>query len=118
MASNYPAGAEHDPNAPYNQVDYPPRPHEVELSVTFRLYAPSWGDANDDVKKIDKRLTKFLENLNGVDVDDVCVEVSQLEADYDEDEDDYEDEDEDYDIYGDYFDDYDSHGDYYFHGED
>lgn len=95
MASNYPAGAEHDPNAPYNQVDCPPLPHEVELSVTFRLYAPSMGDAKDDVKKIDKRLTKFLENLNGVDVDDACVEVSQLNADYydDPDFDDYEDED-------------------------
>ena len=115
MASNYPAGAEHDPNAPYNQVDCPPRPHEVELSVTFRLYAPSWGDANDDVKKIDKKVTEFLEKLNGISTDDVCVEVTQLNADYDEDEDKY---DEDYDIYGDYFDDYDSHEDYYLHDED
>ena len=110
MASNYPAGAEHDPNAPYNQVDCPPRPHEVELSVTFRLYAPSWGDANDDVKKIDKKVTEFLEKLNGISTDDVCVEVTQLNADYDD--------DEDYDIYGDYFDDYDSHEDYYLHDED
>lgn len=93
MASNYPAGAEHDPNAPYNQVDYPPRPHEVELSVTFRLYAPSWGDAKDDVKKIDKKLTEFFEKLNGISTDDVCVEVSQLNY-YDDDFDDYEDEDE------------------------
>ena len=116
MASNYPAGAEHDPNAPYNQGDYPPRPHEVELSITFRLYAPSIGDAKDDVKKIDKKLTKFLEKLKGISTDDVCVEVTQLNADY------YDvpdfDDDEDYDIYGDYFDDYDSHGDYYFHDED
>lgn len=86
MASNYPAGAEHDPNAPYNQVDYPPLPHEVELSVTFKLYAPSWGDANDDVKKIDKRLTEFLEELKDVELSDVYVDVSQLNEDY-EDED-------------------------------
>lgn len=118
MASNYPAGAEHDPNAPYNQGDYPPRPHEVELSVTFRLYAPSMCDAKDDVKKIDKKLTEFLEKLKGISIDDVCVEVTQLNADYYDVPDFDEDEDEDYDIYGDYFDDYDSHGDYYFHDED
>lgn len=104
MASNYPAGAEHDPNAPYNQVDYPPRPHEVELSVTFRLYAPSMGDAKDDVKTIDQKVTKFLEKLKGVNLEDVCVEVTRLEADYDEDGyGDYEDYDEDF---------------YYFHDED
>lgn len=118
MASNYPAGAEHDPNAPYNQVDYKPRPHEVELSVTFRLYAPSRCDAKDDVKKIDKKLTEFLEKLKGISIDDVCVEVTQLNADYYDVPDFDDDEDEDYDIYGDYFDDYDSHGDYYFHDED
>ena len=95
MASNYPAGAEHDPNAPYNQVDYPPRPHEVELSITFKLYAQSMGDAEDDVKKIDKKVTEFLEKLKGISTDDVCVEVTQLNADYDEDEDEY-DYDEDY----------------------
>lgn len=95
MASNYPPGAEHDPNAPYNQVDCQPRPHEVELSVTFRLYAPSMCDAKDDVKKIDKKLTEFLEKLKGISTDDVCVEVTQLNADYDEDEDEY-DYDEDY----------------------
>lgn len=95
MASNYPAGAEHDPNAPYNQVDYPPRPHEVELSVTFRLYAPSMGDAKDDVKKIDKKLTEFLEELKDVELSDVYVDVSQLNEDYYDgtDFDDYEDED-------------------------
>lgn len=96
MASNYPAGAEHDPNAPYNQVDYPPRPHEVELSVTFRLYAPSMGDAKDDVKKIDKKVTEFLEELKDVELSDVYVDVTQLNEDYydgpDFDED-YEDED-------------------------
>lgn len=86
MASNYPAGAEHDPNAPYNQGDYPPRPHEVELSITFRLYAPSMGDVEDDVKTIDQKVTKFLEKLKGVNLEDVCVEVTQLNADYDEDE--------------------------------
>lgn len=95
MASNYPAGAEHDPNAPYNQVDYPPRPHEVELSVTFKLYSPSWGDAKDDVKKIDKKLTEFLEELKDVELSDVYVDVSQLNEDYYDgtDFDDYEDED-------------------------
>lgn len=93
MASNYPAGAEHDPNAPYNQVDYPPRPHEVELVITFRLNAPSMGDAEDDVKTIDQKVTKFLEKLKGVNLEDVCVEVTQLNADYDEEQDDY---DEDY----------------------
>ena len=94
MASNYPAGAEYSPNAPYNQVDYPPRPHEVELSVTFRLYAPSMCDAKDDVKKIDKKLTKFLEKLKGISTDDVCVEVTQLNADY-YDGPDFDDEDDD-----------------------
>lgn len=95
MASNYPAGAEHDPNAPYNQVDYQPLPHEVELSITFKLYAPSMGDAEDDVKKIDKKVTEFLEKLKGISTDDVCVEVTQLNADYDEEQDEY-DYDEDY----------------------
>lgn len=95
MASNYPAGAEHDPNAPYNQVDYPLLSHEVELSITFRLYAPSLGDAEDDVEKIDKKLTEFLKKLKGVEPGDVCVEVMQVNADY----------------YDDYYDDY-------FHGED
>lgn len=86
MASNYPAGAEHDPNAPYNQVDYPPRPHEVELVINFRLNAPSRFDAEGDVKMIDQKLTEFLEKLNGVDLEDVCLEITWLEADYDEDE--------------------------------
>ena len=75
-------------------------------------------DAKDDVKKIDKKLTEFLEKLKGISIDDVCVEVTQLNADYYDVPDFDEDEDEDYDIYGDYFDDYDSHGDYYFHDED
>lgn len=99
MASNYPAGAEHDPNAPYNQVDYQPLPHEVELSVTFNLYAPSWGDAKDDVKTIDKKLTEFLEELKDVELNDVYVDVTQLNEDYydGQDFDDYEDEDEDED---------------------
>ena len=80
MASNYPAGAEHDPNAPYNQGDYPPRPHEVELSLTFKV------------------------NAKGIDLEDVDIEVTRLEADYNEDGyGDYEDYDEDF---------------YYFHGED
>ena len=60
-------------------------------------------DAKDDVKKIDKKLTEFLEKLKGISIDDVCVEVTQLNADY-------------YDVPD--FDDYDSHGDYYFHDED
>lgn len=78
------------------------------MSITFRLYAPSIGDAKDDVKKIDKKLTKFLEKLKGISTDDVCVEVTQLNADYYDVPDFDDDEDEDYDIYG----------DYYFHGED
>lgn len=94
MASNYPAGAEHDPNAPCNRVDYPLLPHEVELSITFRLYAPSLGDAEDDVEKIDKKLTEFLKKLKGVEPGDVCVKVMQVNADYyDDDFDDYFDED-------------------------
>lgn len=95
MASNYPAGAEHDPNAPYNQVDYQPLPHEVELSVTFNLYAPSCGDAKDDVKKIDEKLTEFLEKLNGISTDDVCVELTSLNAAYYDGPDFDDDEDED-----------------------
>ena len=31
----YPPGAEFDPNAPYNQVDYPEREIEVTISVTL-----------------------------------------------------------------------------------
>lgn len=31
----YPPGAEHDPNAPYNQVDLPEREIEVLVSVTL-----------------------------------------------------------------------------------
>ncbi len=31
--SNYPAGAEFDPNAPYNQPDAKPEPYWVTLSV-------------------------------------------------------------------------------------
>lgn len=86
------AGTEHDPNAPYNQVDYPLLPHEVELSITFRLYAPSLGDAEDDVEKIDKKLTEFLKKLKGVEPGDVCVKVMQVNADY------YDDDfDEDFD---------------------
>ena len=67
------------------------------MSVTFRLYAPSCGDAKDDIKKIDKKLTEFLEKLKGIIIDDVCVEVTQLNAAYYDCPyfDDYEDEDED-----------------------
>lgn len=109
MASNYPAGAEHDPNAPYNQVDYKPLPHEVELSLTFKVNAKSIEYAEDDVKELQDKLFELLEKgLKGIDIEDVDIEVTRLEADYDE----------DYNIYGDYFDDYDSHGDYYFHDED
>ena len=43
MSSNYPPGAEHDPNAPYNQED----PPEVEVTVTEKLVKEdvisSWG---------------------------------------------------------------------------
>lgn len=109
MASNYPAGAEHDPNAPYNQVDCPPRPHEVELSLTFKVNAKSIEYAEDDVKELQDKIFELLEKgVKGIDIEDVDIEVTRLEADYDE----------DYNIYGDYFDDYDSHGDYYFHDED
>lgn len=31
----YPAGAEHDPNAPYNQVDNPEKEIEVTVSITL-----------------------------------------------------------------------------------
>ena len=98
MASNYPAGAEHDPNAPYNQVDYPPRPHEVELSLTFKVNAKSIEYAEDDVKELQDKLFELLEKgVKGIDIEDVDIEVTRLEADYDE------DYDEDF---------------YYFHGED
>lgn len=107
MASNYPAGAENDPNAPYNQVDYPPRPHEVELSVTFRLNTEDMEDAEEEADWIASAIDTMVRKM-GVDVDDIVVEVEGIEAGYDE----------DYNIYGDYFDDYDSHGDYYFHDED
>lgn len=33
--SNYPAGAENDPNAPYNQID--PEPIEIEVTVSITL---------------------------------------------------------------------------------
>ena len=109
MASNYPAGAEHDPNAPYNQVDCQPRPHEVELSLTFKVNAKSIEYAEDDVKELQDKIFELLEKgVKGIDIEDVDIEVTRLEADYDE----------EYNIYGDYFDDYDSHGDYYFHDED
>ena len=105
MASNYPAGAEHDPNAPYNQVDCPPRPHEVELSLTFKVNAKSIEYAEDDVKELQDKIFELLEKgVKGIDIEDVDIEVTRLEADYDEDGyGDYEDYDEDF---------------YYFHGED
>lgn len=105
MASNYPAGAEHDPNAPYNQVDCPPRLHEVELSLTFKVNAKSIEYAEDDVKELQDKIFELLEKcVKGIDIEDVDIEVTRLEADYDEDGyGDYEDYDEDF---------------YYFHGED
>lgn len=33
--NNYPAGAEYDPNAPWNQVDPEPRKIEVTVSITL-----------------------------------------------------------------------------------
>lgn len=36
MLSNYPAGAEHDPNAPYNQHDPEPREIDVEYSCSLK----------------------------------------------------------------------------------
>ena len=104
MASNYPAGAEHDPNAPYNQVDYPPRPHEVELSVTFRLKTGCLEYAEDEAGYISNYIKGQLEKMGKDVIEDVVVEVELVEADYDEDGyGDYEDYDEDF---------------YYFHGED
>ena len=84
MASNYPAGAEHDPNAPYNQVDYPPLPHEVELSVTFRLNTEDMEDAEEEADWIASAIDTMVRKM-GVDVDDIVVEVEGIEAGYDED---------------------------------
>lgn len=39
MASNYPAGAEYDPNAPYNQVD--PEPVDFDVDVCYVLTKPA-----------------------------------------------------------------------------
>ena len=84
MASNYPAGAEHDPNAPYNQVDYPLRPHEVELSVTFKLNTEDMEDAEEEADWIASAIDTMVRKM-GVDVDDIVVEVEGIEAGYDED---------------------------------
>lgn len=84
MASNYPAGVEHDPNAPYNQVDYPTRPHEVELSVTFRLNTEDMEDAEEEADWIASAIDIMVRKM-GVDVDDIVVEVEGIEAGYDED---------------------------------
>ncbi len=84
MASNYPAGAEHDPNAPYNQVDYPPLPHEVELSVTFTLNTEDMEDAKEEANWIASAIDIMVRKM-GVDVDDIVVELEGIEAGYDED---------------------------------
>ena len=35
MYSNYPPGAEHDPSAPYNEVEIPPREYNVKVAQTL-----------------------------------------------------------------------------------
>ena len=95
MESNYPAGAEFDRNAPWNEVDYPPRPHEVELHITFTLNAKGMDYATDDVSTISKKVEEFIEKMKGVNVEDVVSEIAQLNAGYDEEQDEY-DYDEDY----------------------
>ena len=90
MASNYLAGAEFDRNAPWNEVDYPPLPHEVELHVTFTLNAKGMDYATDDVCTISKKVEEFIEKMKGVNVEDVVAEIAQLKADYDEDGYDYD----------------------------
>ena len=42
MLSNYPPGAEHDPNAPYNQVDVPEKEFGVTCSQTLSKTVSVW----------------------------------------------------------------------------
>lgn len=37
--SNYPAGASHDPRAPYNEVEYPEQDFEVDFCITLSATA-------------------------------------------------------------------------------
>lgn len=57
--SNYPAGAEHDPYAPYNQ----PNPEEVNVEVEVRLglFIKVYVDSEDDIKEAveDEIYSKF-----------------------------------------------------------
>lgn len=55
MSSNYPAGAEHDPNAPYNLEEYPEREFSVTISVTLtktdKLNTDNYEVDDDPVEK-------------------------------------------------------------------
>lgn len=42
MKSNYPPGAEHDPNAPYNQVDVPEKEFDVTCSQSLSKTVTVW----------------------------------------------------------------------------
>ena len=42
MMDNYPAGAEHDPNAPYNQSDPPEVEVELTMTETLTKSVPHW----------------------------------------------------------------------------
>jgi hypothetical protein len=57
--SNYPAGAEFDPNAPYNQEDAKPSPYWV--TVHIRVIAI---DGEHAVDKVEEKLNKTLLSSN------------------------------------------------------
>lgn len=68
----YPPGAEHDPNAPYNQVDLPEREVEVTISVTLSKTVK--------VRVNDYRIADFGKDENGNYFEDIDFSECDLQG--------------------------------------
>ena len=58
----YPLGAEHDPNAPYNQVD--PEPIEIEVTVSVTMSKTVKVKVNDYIDEIEEDETGKHRNID------------------------------------------------------